>query len=88
MQTTMPKWAVSEFVFGRSYKTNKFYFYVGLNMFLLLELTTKEAVDLKVLLKLPMNRLRDLRRFLTNHNIKIFPSERPIYDELKGKLIT
>ena len=46
------------------------------------ELTTKETVDLKVLLKLPTKKLRDLRRFLSNHNIKLFPS---IYDEMKGK---
>ncbi|XP_072032273.1 uncharacterized protein [Amphiura filiformis] len=49
------------------------------------ELTTKETVDLKVLLKLPMKKLRDLRRFLSNHNIKLFPSEHPIYNELKAR---
>ena len=49
-----------------------------------LELTAKETVDLKVLLKLPMTKLQDLRRFLANHNIKFMPSDTHLYKDMRG----
>ena len=47
-------------------------------------MTAKETVDLKVLLKLPMTKLKDLRRFLANHNIKFMPSDAHLYKDMRG----
>ncbi|XP_072023493.1 uncharacterized protein [Amphiura filiformis] len=47
------------------------------------ELNAKDAVDLKVLLRLPMTRMRDLRRFLSKFGVKLLPSDKHLYNEMK-----
>ncbi|XP_072022414.1 uncharacterized protein [Amphiura filiformis] len=49
------------------------------------ELTPQEVVDLKVLLRLPMAKLQDLRRFLANHHIKFMPSDTRLYKERRSR---
>ncbi|XP_071948723.1 uncharacterized protein [Antedon mediterranea] len=49
------------------------------------KLSTSETLDLKLLLRLPMQKLRQLRTFLTNHGIPVLASDRKLYKELKGR---
>ena len=46
-------------------------------------LSAGQTLDLKLLLRLPMNKLRDLRTYLVNHGIAVLASDRQIYKELK-----
>ncbi|XP_072016247.1 uncharacterized protein [Amphiura filiformis] len=55
------------------------------NISFMRELSVKECVDLKLLLKLPMTKLKDLRRFLSNHNIRFMPSDQHLYKEMRCK---
>ena len=52
-----------------------------------IELNSKDAVDLKVLLRLPMTRMRDLRRFLSSYNVKLLPSDKQLYEEMSCKCV-
>ena len=43
------------------------------------------TVDSKLLLRLPMNKFRDLRTYLTNHGIVVLASDRQMFKELKTR---
>ncbi|XP_072027743.1 uncharacterized protein [Amphiura filiformis] len=49
------------------------------------DISPKDAVDLKVLLRLPMSRMRDLRRYLSRLKIRLLPSDRHLYKEMSGR---
>lgn len=49
------------------------------------ELTPAEAVDLKVLLSLPMNKIRSLRTFLKKAGFDVIPSEKDVCEEPQGE---
>ncbi|XP_072040956.1 uncharacterized protein [Amphiura filiformis] len=49
------------------------------------EFDAKDAVDLKVLLRLPMTRMRDLRRFLSKRGVKLLPSDKHLYKEMSDR---